>query len=112
LRLLYGTSYSRYGSVVVLFSVYYFVLHPVYLLTSALSAKRWTKPLFTGNLYAAALGVVAGWLVILAWGVNGAVVGMIAGALLLAVVFWHAYRLSPHLTGGDAHPDVTAAPPS
>jgi len=112
LRLLYGTSYSRYGNVVVLFSVYYFVLHPVYLLTSALSAKRWTRPLFTGNLYAAALGVVAGWLVILAWGVNGAVVGMIAGALLLVVVFWHAYRLSPHLTGGDAHPEVTAVPPS
>jgi O-antigen/teichoic acid export membrane protein len=111
LRLLYGTSYSGYGSVVVLFSVYYFVLHPVYLLTSALSAKRWTRPLFTGNLYAAALGVVAGWLVILAWGVNGAVIGMIAGALLLAVVFWHAYRLSPRLTGGDAQPEITAVPP-
>jgi hypothetical protein len=55
--------------------------------------------------------VVAGWLVILAWGVNGAVVGMIAGALLLAVVFWRAYRLSPHLTGGDAHPEITAVPP-
>ena len=112
LRLLYGTSYSQYGDVVVLFSVYYFVLHPVYLLTSALSAKRWTRPLFTGNLYAAALGVVAGWLLILAWGINGAVVGMIAGALLLAAMFWQAYRLSPHLESGDAQSEITAVPPS
>jgi O-antigen/teichoic acid export membrane protein len=111
LRLLYGTSYSKYGDVVVLFSVYYFVLHPVYLLTAALTAKRWTRPLFTGNLYAAALGVVAGWPLILAWGVNGAVVGMIAGALLLVVVFWHAYRLSPLLDKGAAQPEVTAVPP-
>jgi O-antigen/teichoic acid export membrane protein len=111
LRLLYGTSYSKYGDVVVLFSVYYFVLHPVYLLTSALSAKRWTRPLFTGNLYAAALGVVGGWLLILAWGVNGAVVGMIAGALLLVAVFWHAYRLSPLLEKGDAQPEITPVPP-
>jgi O-antigen/teichoic acid export membrane protein len=112
LRLLYGTSYSQYGDVVVLFSVYYFVLHPVYLLTSALSAKRWTRPLFTGNLYAAALGVVAGWLLILAWGINGAVVGMIAGALLLAAMFWQAYRLSPHLESGDAPSEITVVPPS
>lgn len=111
LRLLYGTSYSGYGSVVVLFSVYYFVLHPVYLLTSALSAKRWTRPLFTGNLYAAALAVVAGWLLILEWGVNGAVVGMVAGTLLLAAVFSQAYRLS-HVKRGDAQPEIAALPPS
>jgi O-antigen/teichoic acid export membrane protein len=112
LRLLYGTTYSGYGSVVVLFSVYYFVLHPVFLLTSALTAKRWTRPLFTGNLYAAALAVVAGWLLILEWGVNGAVVGMVAGTLLLAAVFWHAYRLSPQVKRGDAQPEIAALPPS
>jgi len=112
LRLLYGTSYSRYGSVVVLFSIYYFVLHPVYLFTSALNAKRWTRPLFTGNLYAAALAVLVGWLLILEWGVNGAVVGMVAGTVLLLAMFWQAYRLSPHVKRGDTQPEIAAMPPS
>jgi O-antigen/teichoic acid export membrane protein len=110
MRLLYGSTYSGYGSVVVLFAVYYVVLHGVYILTSALSARRQTRPLFTGNLYAAALAVVGGWLLILAWGVDGAVVGMIVGALLLLVVFWQAYRLLPRPARGEAAPEAVVPP--
>ncbi len=111
LRLLYGATYSRYGTVVVLFSLYYFVLHPVYLLTCVLNAKRQTRPLFMGNLYAAVLGVAAGWLLIRAWGVNGAVAGMIAGTLVLLAVFWHSYRVSPRATADDPQPEVAPCRP-
>ncbi len=96
---LYGAPYGGYVDAVRLFTVYYVVIHAAYVLSGALSARRLTRPLFTGNLWAAAVGVVAGLPLVRAWGVNGAVVGMILTALVMLGVFWHAYRRSvprPH----------------
>jgi O-antigen/teichoic acid export membrane protein len=112
LHLLYGEAYVDYSSAVVLFSVYYFILHPVYLLTAALNARRQTRPLFTGNVYAALLSLVAGWPLIAAWGVDGAVIGMSASALLLAGFFWQAYRCPSDVGRTDAQSGIATAPPS
>jgi O-antigen/teichoic acid export membrane protein len=110
LRIVYGPEYTRYDLLVVLFAVYYVLLHVVYLLTSALNAKRLTRPLFRGNVYAAVLGLVLGWLLVAALGVNGAAIGMIAGAVVLILVFWRAYRTPAPATVSETGENVAAAP--
>jgi GT2 family glycosyltransferase/O-antigen/teichoic acid export membrane protein len=91
---LYGPEYVGYVDAVRLFAVFYVVMHAAYMLSSALSAKRLSRPLFTGNLWAAFVGVVVGWPLIARWEVNGAVVGMILSAIVLALAFWRSYRRS------------------
>ena len=110
LSTLYGDTYRGYEDVVVLFSVYYLVMHVVYLLTAALNAKRMTRSLFRGSVYGALLGVALGWLLIATWDVEGAVVGMILSALVVIVAFWRAYSGSSPAAGGRAERDVVAAP--
>ena len=112
LALLYNDRYASYANVVVLFAVYYVVQHLVYVVTSALIAKRRTRPLFTGNLYAGLLGVAVGWLLIQTWEVEGAAVGMILGAVVLNVVFWRAYGASPDATAREPRERVAAVPPT
>ncbi len=103
---LYGAAYVGYVDAVRLFAVYYIVLHAAYALASALSATRLTRPLFTGNLWAAAVGVVVGWPLIAAWEVNGAVAGLILSALVMTLAFWRTYRGSavPELLDRQAPP--------
>ena len=94
LETLYGAPYAGYVDAVRLFAVYYVVVHAAYVLAAALSARRLTRPLFTGNVWAAAVGVVAGLPLVRTWGVNGAAFGMILTALVLLGFFWRAYRSS------------------
>jgi O-antigen/teichoic acid export membrane protein len=111
LRLLYGASYGRYGEVVALFSVYYAVLHVAFVLTSALVARGATRGVVAGHVYAAALGLVLGWLLIGVYGVEGAVLGMSAGALLSTVVFWRRYQTASVVPDREPPDDVATAPP-
>ncbi len=94
LETLYGAPYGGYVDAVRLFAVYYVVIHAAYVLSGALSARRLTRPLFTGNLWAAVVGVAVGLPLVREWGVNGAVIGMIVTALVMLGVFWRAYRRS------------------
>jgi O-antigen/teichoic acid export membrane protein len=110
IRFLYGDAYAGYADVVILFAAYYFVLHVVYLLTSALNATRVTRALFTGNLYAALIGGGLGWVFVETGGVEGAVVGMIVGAVVLVAVFWRAYRARPGRPLGRPGEELAIAP--
>jgi len=101
---LYGDAYAGYVDAVRLFAVYYVVIHAAYVLSSALSATHLTRPLFTGNLRAAIVGIAVGWPLIARWEVNGAVAAMILTAVVLAVAFWNSYRRS-------VEPDPVASPP-
>jgi O-antigen/teichoic acid export membrane protein len=53
---------------------------------SALNARRNTRPIFVANLAGAVSTLVLGWFFISVAGVDGAVVGMIASALLVDVI--------------------------
>ena len=97
LRLFYGETYASYANVVVLLAMYSLVLHVVYLLTAALHAKRLTRPLFSGNVVAALVGIALGWPLITLLGVAGAAVGMILGAVVLVFAFCRAYKQAPRL---------------
>jgi O-antigen/teichoic acid export membrane protein len=102
LDLVYGSSYAPYGSVVALFSLFYFVSYLGQLLGAALSARGSTRPLFVGNVVGAAVGVGIGWVSIVALGIDGAVVGMIVSIVALNLVLWRAYRTKPR--GAAAFP--------
>lgn len=110
LRLLYGDTYEPYAGLVVLFSAYYLVMHMVFLLTSALSARRQTRSLFRGSAYAGMVGAVVGWPLLATLGVEGAAVGMILGAFVVAVAYWQAYQTAPATTGSPDEMDAAPAP--
>ena len=110
LDLLYGETYDAYANVVALFAVYYLVMHVVYLLTSALTARRMTRSLFKGSAYGGLVGVTLGWPLVVAWEAEGAVVGMIVSAVVITVAFWRAYRLAPPTAHGVDEVDVAAVP--
>jgi O-antigen/teichoic acid export membrane protein len=110
MELLYGDVYAGYANVVILFAAYYVILQVVYLLTAALNARRLTRPLFVGNVYAALIGGGLGWLFVEAGGVEGATVGMIVGALVLVAVFWRAYRARPGGPLARAGEELAMAP--
>ena len=110
LNTLYGDTYAAYASVVVLFAVYYFLMHVVYLLTAALAAKQMTRSLFRGSAYGGLVGIAFGWLLVAGWEVEGAALGMILGALVVNIAFWRAYRARPPAAGGRKEPGVAPAP--
>ena len=96
----YGPAYVGYVDAVRLFAVYYVVVHAAYVLSAALSAKRLTRPLFAGNLWAALVGIAVGWPLIAKWQVTGAVAGMILSAIVLTLSYWRTYRQSAALDIG------------
>jgi O-antigen/teichoic acid export membrane protein len=94
LRWLYGSTYEEYGTAVALFALFYVAVHAGYLGGAVLNARRDTRSLFVANVYAAVVGLVLGWPLVEAWGVNGAVAGMLLTVLVLNVFVWRSYRLN------------------
>jgi O-antigen/teichoic acid export membrane protein len=92
LNVLYGDQYDAYASVVRILAVFSALMLGVFLVSSALTARRQTKALFTGSLAGAVLGVALGWAFVEAWGVDGAAIGMVAGALVVGLSFLRSYR--------------------
>jgi O-antigen/teichoic acid export membrane protein len=86
LELFYGNRYNDAATLVALFAVYYFVSYVGQMTASALNARRNTRPIFVANLAGAVSTLVLGWFFISVAGVDGAVVGMIASALLVDVI--------------------------
>jgi O-antigen/teichoic acid export membrane protein len=92
LDFLYDDQYDGYKSVVQILSLFYVVMLGVFLVSAALTARRQTKALFTGSLAGAVLGVALGWAFVEAWGVDGAAIGMVVGALVVGLSFLRSYR--------------------
>jgi O-antigen/teichoic acid export membrane protein len=102
---LYGSDYGSYANVVRILALYYAMMLAVYLLSTALTARRQTRSLFAGSLVAAAFGVGAGWAFVERWGVEGAAFGMLAGALILCAAYARAYRRPVPATSAALTPD-------
>ncbi|MDQ3894245.1 MAG: hypothetical protein M3292_06215 [Actinomycetota bacterium] len=104
LRVVYGEAYEDYGSVVVLFAVYYFLSYVSQLFIAGLNARRRTNAVFVAHVVGAT-SIVGGWALVDALGVEGAVAGMtigIAGTLLLlALFYWRREAAAPVGAGGS-----------
>ncbi|MEA2582810.1 MAG: hypothetical protein QOF33_895 [Thermomicrobiales bacterium] len=92
LHLAYGSKYEDYALVLVLYALLSFINHLLAILTAALYAQRMTRPVFVGYLCASGVAVTTGWLLIGVLGTEGAVVGMMATALISAIIYWRAYN--------------------
>lgn len=81
LRRVYGERYAAaHTALLPLLAVNYLVIYASRLGSAALRARRRTQPIFRGHLYAALFAVCAGWLLVRFGGVEGAALGMAAGA--------------------------------
>ena len=93
LSLVYGEAYEGYGTVVVLFGLFYFLSYTAQLVTYALYATRATRPVFLGHAGGAAIAIGLGWLLVAAFEIEGAVLGMILSVLVLNAVVWSVFAL-------------------
>lgn len=91
LRLMYGAAYTNMAHVLVLYAAFAFVGHAGQLISTALKARRQSRPIFIGQMAATVLTIPVGWLLIHTLGVQGAVLSMIVTALIANVVFWRAF---------------------
>jgi O-antigen/teichoic acid export membrane protein len=83
LALLYGDRYTGAADLVALFAAYYFLSYLGQMAASTLNARRNTRPIFLANVVGAVSTLLLGWVFISAAGINGAVLGMIASAVLV-----------------------------
>ena len=86
LRLIYGDAYADGGSVVVLFALFYVVITPLPILTSALRTIRRPRVIFEAYLLASLAAVGIGWLIVRSSGAEGAVGGMVFS---ISIVAWY-----------------------
>lgn len=95
LELVYGSDYGQYASVVRLFALYYVLLVFSTIAVASLSAREMTREIFTGQAAGAGLSLAIGWLLLRAYGPEGAVVGMLASWALAMALFLRALRAAP-----------------
>ena len=109
LRLVYGERYAGAASVLSLYALSAFLGYEAMLMGAALQAKRRTRSLFVAYIYTSVVALAVGWLLIRAFGVAGALIGMILTSIITNVVFWRAYRRheAPLATAGGGPPTVT-----
>jgi O-antigen/teichoic acid export membrane protein len=87
LRTVYGAQYAHDANVVRLFALYYVCLANSDVVVAALSARRRTRRIFAGHVVGAAVSVAVGWALVRAFGVTGAVGGMLVAIGAAVVVF-------------------------
>jgi O-antigen/teichoic acid export membrane protein len=92
LRVVYGSEYEGYASVVRLFAVYYVLLAVSSPIVAALSAGGQTREIFVANAASGTLSLAIGWALLEAFGPSGGVVGMIATWLLAMALYVWAFR--------------------
>jgi O-antigen/teichoic acid export membrane protein len=92
LRLVYGGAYSGAGYLVALFALIAFLAMIQPVLSSALRAIRAPEVLLRGNLWAAAIAVLAGWVLVAEGGLAGAGLGFVATILTLDLYGWVALK--------------------
>ena len=88
LRRVYGDRYTaEHVALLPLLALNYAVIYASRLFACGLRARRQTRPIFQGHLFAALVAVTCGWLLVRVGGVEGAAIGMATGAAVgLAVV--------------------------
>jgi O-antigen/teichoic acid export membrane protein/thymidylate kinase len=91
-RVLYGNQFAGHSRVVALYAVFAFVALMTSVITSALRAGRLARHLFISQLWATALALPVGWVLIAHLGIEGAVVGMILTNLVVGLSNYLAYR--------------------
>ncbi len=91
LRLLYGATYADQAHVLTLYAAYSCLAYLPTVATAVLRARRITRQIFLSNVYASLVALTCGWLVIHRFGVEGAVLGMIASASCGGYLLWRAY---------------------
>ena len=91
-RVLYGSQFAGHARVVALYAVFAFVAMMTSVITSALRAGRLARHLFISQLWATALALPVGWVLIAHQGIEGAVVGMILTNLMVGLSNYLAYR--------------------
>jgi O-antigen/teichoic acid export membrane protein len=91
LRLIYGDAYADGGSVLVLFGLFYVVVTPLPILTSALRTLRRPRVIFEAYLIASLAAAGAGWLIVRSFGTEGAVGGMVFSISIVAFYCAVAY---------------------
>lgn len=101
LDFLYHGRYDDSASVLAIYSLAAFTSYLMMILAAALRAKRLTRELFDGQLWASVVSLPIGWLLIHAFGVKGTAMGMFVTYLAMIVLFDVAYR--------RAHEDASGA---
>ena len=92
LRRVYGERYAaEHSALLTLLAINYLVIYASRLLGSALRARRQTRPIFRGHLYAGVVAVAGGWLIVRVGGVEGAALGMLASAAIGLTVVLRAF---------------------
>jgi O-antigen/teichoic acid export membrane protein/thymidylate kinase len=111
LKWLYRNRYDGNASVLSLYALATFMSYVAMLIAAALRAKRMTRSLFIGQLYASLIAIPIGWITIHALGTIGAVLGMTVTYLALSFLFWRAYRRDQqgHLPPVGAATDAATA---
>lgn len=92
LRLLYREKYVGQASVLALYAVYTFIVYVAMIVTAALLANRQTRQVFSSHLYAGLISLPIGLITIVALGVHGAVLGMIANYAVACLLLRRAYE--------------------
>ncbi|HEX2971130.1 MAG TPA: hypothetical protein VHP11_02285, partial [Tepidisphaeraceae bacterium] len=91
LSALYGNKYAGSSSVLALYAVSAFASYMTMIVAAALRAKRLTRPVFLSQTYASVIALPLGWLMILMFGIQGTVLGMIATYLAMGILLWRMY---------------------
>jgi O-antigen/teichoic acid export membrane protein len=95
LRLVYGTEFAGAVTVVRLFALYYVILALSLVITAALTARELTRDIFLANAGGGLLSVGFGWILLVEWGVAGAVVGMIVSWIVITALLARAHLVAP-----------------
>lgn len=91
LHLLYGDTYVPYSGAMVLMAVFYLLWYIYWPVDTALTAARFSRPIFVANLAAMLVMFTIGILFIMRWGVYGTIAGQALNAIIVAVILWTAW---------------------
>ena len=92
LHAFFGGRYDDSATVLAIYSLAAFASYMMMILGAALRARRLTRELFDGQLYASLVSLPIGWLLIRLFGVKGTALGMLVTYLAMIVLFYRAYR--------------------
>jgi len=91
IRYAYGSTYSAYSRVLVIFALYYLLLYLAQFAATLLTAQRRTDWLFLGNASAALVTVTAAWPLMHAFGAEGAACLLVLSAGVLTTILWQPW---------------------
>ncbi|MGE5611349.1 MAG: hypothetical protein ACM359_19020 [Bacillota bacterium] len=110
LWVLYGDKYTGSSAVLALFAVSAFASYMTMIVAAALRATRLTRQVFMSQTYASLVAFPIGWLMVLAFGIQGTVLGMTATYLALGILLWQTYRREQTADRNSQAPSHDKAP--